>query len=244
MLQENYDAKVRRAHLAREIIEVVLLVGIIIFVIQLGIKSYGNSGSNMSPAIKDSQLVIVSKLAYVFGSPQRGDVVIYNIPTNTQKQRIQRIIGIPGDTIAFTQNSLSVNGHVLKEPYITIDPNSAENAGSGSITLGRNQYFVANDYRSQCDSSVAPGTCEDDSRNPSAMGVDPTKTPGKSLDKQYIIGKVVFVYWPLNQMHSVDTSSSTFAGVSARGPSQSPLLASLTLLFAAAPPMLRWRNGR
>jgi signal peptidase I len=211
--QQEYEKRVKRAHLAREIIEVVLLVGIIIFVIQLGIKSYsGNTGGMMSPAIQDNQLVIVSKLSYVFGSPQRGDVIIYNDPLNTQQQRIQRIIGIPGDTVTVTISSISVNGHVLKEPYITVAPGHNENQSPFVVTLGKDQYFVANDNRTLCDSSV-PVNCTNDSRNPVAMGVNPSQANVKSLDRQYIIGKVVFVYWPLQQIHGVDTYSNTFAGL-------------------------------
>ena len=247
MLQQNYEKKVRRAHLAREIIEVLLLVGIIIFVIQLGIKSYGYGGPNMNPTLDKGQLLIVSKLAYAFGSPQRGDVVVYNNPLNTKIQRIQRIIGIPGDTVIWTSSQISVNAHVLKEPYIQVDANKPENEDINSMTLAKNQYFVANDYRSFCilpgnDDPVPAGGCSNDSRNFGAMGIDPSKSPGKSLDRQYIIGKVVFVYWPFNKMHGVDNSPSTFAGIADRVPTPSPLLADITVLFVAVPFVARWRR--
>jgi signal peptidase I len=212
--QQEYAKRVKRAHLAREIIEVVLLVGIIIFVIQLGIKSYsGNTGGMMNPSLQDNQLVIVSKLSYVWGSPQRGDVIIYDNPLNTQQQRIQRVIGIPGDTVQITITSVMVNGHTLHEPYITIKPGFSENLTPLTVKLGSNQYFVLNDSRSLCDSSQPTYNCTNDSRNPSALGVSQADEATKSLDKKYIIGKVVFVYWPLNQMHSINTYDATFAGL-------------------------------
>ncbi len=233
MNQQTYEQRVKRAHLAREIIEVVLLVGIIIFVIQLGIKSYSvNTGGLMSPALKDNQLVIVSKLSYVFGSPERGDVIIYNDPLNTQQQRIQRIIGIPGDTVTIKLSSVSVNGHVLNEPYITVDKTAPENPTAFSVTLGKDQYFVANDHRSVC--TGQPG-CTNDSRDPASLGVSIADQGTKSLDRRFIIGKVVFVYWPLNQMHGVDTYSSTFSGVASRAPAQPSLFAGITALLALAP---------
>lgn len=212
--QQEYEKRVKRAHLAREIIEVVLLVGIIIFVIQLGIKSYsGNTGGMMSPALQDNQLVIVSKLSYIWGSPQRGDVIIYDNPLNTQQQRIQRVIGIPGDTVQITINSVIVNGHTLHESYITVKPGQNENLAPLTVKLGKDQYFVLNDNRSLCDSSLAAYECTNDSRDPAAMGVGQPDAGTKSLDKKYIIGKVVFVYWPLNQLHGIDTHDATFAGL-------------------------------
>jgi signal peptidase I len=212
--QQEYAKRVKRAHLAREIIEVVLLVGIIIFVIQLGIKSYsGNTGGMMSPALQDNQLVIVSKLSYLWGSPQRGDVIIYDNPLNTQQQRIQRVIAIPGDTVTLASDAVVVNGHTLHEPYITIKPGASENLKLFTVKLGKDQYFVMNDNRSLCDSSFASYDCTNDSRNPAALGVSQADEGTKSLDKKYIIGKVVFVYWPLNQMHSINTYDATFAGL-------------------------------
>jgi signal peptidase I len=233
MNQQSYEQRVKRAHLAREIIEVVLLVGIIIFVIQLGIKSYSvNTGGLMGPSLKDSQLVIVSKLSYVFGSPQRGDVIIYNNPLNTQQQRIQRVIGIPGDTVKILPSSVSVNGHILNEPYVTIDKNSSENPTAFSVTLGKNQYFILNDHRSVCTQQF---NCTNDSRDPEALGVSDADKGTKSLDKRFIIGKVVFVYFPLNQMHGIDTFSGTFNGLATRTLSQPPLFADVTALLAVAP---------
>ena len=222
-MQASYAAKVRRAHLTREIIEVALLIGIIVVAIKLGIETYGLSApdsgtpttsSPMSPAINYGQNVIVSKLSYVLGSPQRGDVIVYADPLHASDQsleRIQRIIGIPGDVVLLTPTSVSINGKVLTEPYATVLTTQATGI---QVTLGKNQYFVLDDNRSSgCNNKLTVTGCFDDSRNPLAMGVDISKNPGGSLDRKYIVGKVVFIYWPLNQMHGVNTYSSTFSGL-------------------------------
>ena len=223
-MQTSYAAKVRRAHLAREIIEVVLLIGIIFVAIKLGVETYGLSlpapstpisSSPMSPAINYGQNVIVSKLSYFFGSPQRGDVIIYDNPvhaSDAQAENIGRIIGVPGDTIIVNIASVTVNGHVLTESYSSIAPGS--NQGTPiQQKLGKDQYFVMNDNRSFCVKD-ANGVCEIiDSRNPAALGVDVTKNPNGSLDRKYIVGKVTFVYWPFNKMHGIDTYPDTFKGL-------------------------------
>jgi signal peptidase I len=238
-----YEARMRRAHLLREIIEVVLLVGIVIFVIQLGIKSSSVNkyeADFMKHTLSDGQLLIVSKLSYAFGSPQRGDIVLYDNPLNTAQQRIQRVIGVPGDTVAVSPTSVSVNGHVLKETYITIETGSPENPGALQVKLGANQYFVLNDDRSLCDSSVTNGQCTNDSRNPAYVGAANPAT--QSLDRKYIVGKVALVWWPLNQIHGFDTYSSTYAGLGFR-PVPAPF-ASTDLTFFGVLPAGAWLARR
>jgi signal peptidase I len=214
-MQASYAAKVRRAHLVREIIEVVLLIGIIVVAIKLGVESFGLSdkSTSMSPALSPNQNVIVSKLSYILSKPQRGDVIVYEDPLHTSDasaQRIQRIIGIPGDTIVISPTSVTVNGHTLVEPYATVTTSQATGL---TQKLGKDQYFVMNDNRSGCNTSINVSDCFDDSRNPNALGVDINRNPGNSLDLKYIVGKVVFVYWPLNKMHGVDTFPDTFKGL-------------------------------
>ncbi len=238
-----YEARMQRAHLFREIIEVVLLVGIVIFVIQLGIKSSSVNkyeADFMKHTLSNGQLLIVSKLSYVFGSPQRGDIVLYDDPLNTSQQRIQRIIGIPGDTVVITPASVMVNGHALHEPYITIESGSPENPGAMQVTLGANQYFVMNDDRSLCDSTVTNGQCTNDSRNPSYVGA--TNPATQSLDRKYIIGKVALVWWPLNQIHGFNSYSSTFSGIGFHSPPA--LLASSDLTLVGMLPAGAWLARR
>ncbi len=187
MIQSQQEARIRRAHVAREIIEVVLLVAIIFIAIRLSIGTFTVQHDSMEPNYLPGQNVIVNKLAYVFGKPQRGDVIVFYYPLDTTQTFIKRIIGVPGDTIVVTPATVSVDGRVLNEPYII----AAVNPRFGQITLGPNQYFVMGDNR--------PVSC--DSRS---WGAVPSSD---------IIGKVTAVYWPLNVLRGSNTYSSTFAGL-------------------------------
>ncbi len=90
---------------------------------------------------------------------------------------MKRVIGIPGDRISITPTSVIVNGHTLKEPYITLlDPSAPESANVlPTITLRANQYFVLGDNRQNSDDSRFFGY----------------------VPRANIIGKVEFIYWPL-----------------------------------------------
>lgn len=187
MMSLEHEKKMRRAHITREVIEVILLVVVISVAIRLSIDTRFVEGDSMEPNLPPSQLVMVNKLAYLFGSPQRGDVIVLYFPLDTSKQFIKRIIGIPGDRIDLKPGEVSVNGHPIAEPYVTKE----QNAQVGSVTLGPDQYFVMGDHREV--------SCDSRSWGP--------------LPKNDIIGKVTLVYWPLSKIHGVNTYESTFAGI-------------------------------
>ncbi len=44
------------------------------------------------------------------GQPQRGDVIIFNYPVDTQVDLIKRVIGVPGDHVSYVNKMLTVNG--------------------------------------------------------------------------------------------------------------------------------------
>ena len=126
----------------------------------------------MQPGLHTGQYVLADKLAYRLGSPQRGDVVtvVPNLPTN--QEYIKRLMGLPGDTIAVKNGAVWINGGKVSEPYIAEPPKYV-----GSWLLGPDEYFVMGDNRNDSDDSHIWG----------------------SVHRRAITGKVVFVYWPLNQ---------------------------------------------
>jgi signal peptidase I len=189
---EQQDVRIRRAHIIREVVEIILLVAIVFTAIKLSIDTREVQETSMLPNYHSGDKFIANKLAYVFGSPQRGDVIVFYYPADPSHVLIKRIIGIPGDTLVITPTTVSINGHVLDEPYIS----SPGNPTVGQITLGANQYFVMGDNR--------PISCDSRSWGP--------------LPRNDIIGKVTLVYWPLNTIRGVNTYSSVFSGIPTRAP--------------------------
>jgi len=178
--------------MVREVIEVVLLVAVISLSIRLTIATQRVVGPSMEPNFHQDQLVMVNKLAYIFGSPQRGDVIVFYYPNDTSQIFIKRIIGLPGDTIQVTPGTFSVNDHLLSEKYIS----SPVSSQVRTCKLGKDNFYVMGDNR----------PVSDDSRT---WGV---------LDRKYIIGKVTFTYWPFKDLHGINTYSDTFSGIATRTP--------------------------
>ena len=177
----------KRSHLAREIIETLALTLIIFLVIHFTVQNYMVEGTSMQPSLYNNQFVLVNKLAYLFHAPERGDVIVFHWPQDTTKDLIKRVIGLPGDTIVITRDTVQVNGVVLKEPYIK----EADNPQGARLVVPTNDYFVLGDNR----------PVSDDSRD---WGYVP---------RSYIIGKAVLVYWPVNNWQIINTYSPVFSSV-------------------------------
>ena len=93
---------------------------------------------SMQPTIVEGDRVLVNKMAYrleipftdiglvTLNEPKRGDIVIINSDA-ADLRLIKRVIGVPGDTVALTNNQLVINGHKLAyeaaddQPYQAIE---------------------------------------------------------------------------------------------------------------------------
>ena len=177
----------KRSHLAREIIETLALTLIIFLVIHFTVQNYMVEGTSMQPSLNNNQFVLVNKLAYLFHAPERGDVIVFHWPRDTTKDLIKRVIGLPGDTIVTTGETVQVNGVVLKEPYISMPVNP----GGKRWVVPPNDYFVLGDNR----------PVSDDSRD------------WDFVPRSYIIGKAVLVYWPVNNWQIINTYSPVFSTI-------------------------------
>jgi signal peptidase I len=109
------------------------------------------SGSSMLPNFRNHDYLIVDRLSYLTGKPQRGDAIVLLYPKDTSQFFIKRIIGLPGETVKFQQGYVSItssqnpNGIRLPESYL---PNQAETfASSEPIHLGSDEYYVLGDNR-------------------------------------------------------------------------------------------------
>jgi len=83
------------------------------------------SGS-MLPTLESGDLIVVNKFSYgirlpvldtkviATGSPQRGDVMVFRYPVDPQVDYIKRVVGLPGDRIAYQDKKLYVNGQEVQ----------------------------------------------------------------------------------------------------------------------------------
>jgi len=101
------------------------------------------TGISMLPTYPNRSLNLVNRLAYIFHEPQRGDVVSIRL-TGPHGMFMKRIIGLPGETVAFENGRVLINGKILDEPYekYSCDWNSPP------VTLAADEYYFVGDNRS------------------------------------------------------------------------------------------------
>ncbi len=87
--------------------------------------------------------VAIFRLAYVFGKPQRGDIVVFPAPDNPEDDYVKRIIGLPGETIEGIDGVVYINGKALKEDYVKEKPEG----DFGPYTIPDKSYFMMGDNR-------------------------------------------------------------------------------------------------
>jgi signal peptidase I len=100
------------------------------------------TGNSMEPTCYDGQISVLNVLAYAWHTPKRGDVVGFRSGDGRQII-IKRIIGLPGERIAFHSGAVYINGRSIAEPYLV----SLGAWEWPEETLGENIYFVTGDNR-------------------------------------------------------------------------------------------------
>lgn len=135
-------------------------------------------GTSMMPSLTDQERIFINKFVYKFGLRDilRGDMVVFYYPQDPSKSYIKRVIGLPGDTVAVEDGVVYVNGDRLEEDYV---PEEYRDRQSFPLTVvPPNHYYVLGDHRTSSNDSRAWG----------------------AVHRQYIYGKAVFAYWPLEKM--------------------------------------------
>ena len=185
---DKRGSALKRSQLAREIVEIAALTLLIFLIVRFVVQSYNVDGASMEPGLHTGEFVMVNKTAYLFGSPARGDIIVFHYPLNTSLNYIKRVIGLPGDTIDIDYKRVLVNGKELNEQsYISVPFNHQ----GAHWVVPPGKYFVMGDNRPKSDDSRSWGF----------------------VPKDYIIGKAVIVFWPLGDIHFIDTHSDVYADV-------------------------------
>jgi signal peptidase I len=185
--------------------------------------------------------VLVSKLSYDFHDPHRGDIVVFKRPPGWPDESafttpsnpvlrffhdiasaigvapsgssdfIKRVIGVGGDTVSCRNDVLSVNGHVLNEPFLFpgSKPCSSDNFEGKTVHVAKGNLFVMGDHRDDSDDSRSNG----------------------QVPVHDVIGRAFVVIWPIRDWSGLGVPS-TFkqAGLAAGTSPVTPLVGGVLLV--------------
>lgn len=97
--------------------EIIWFLGLL--AIMLIVKKYimfpvAVSGHSMDPTLQDRERIMAVKLSKI----ERFDIVTFPAPDKPGDNYVKRIIGMPGDTVAYDNDKLLINGKEVAEPYL------------------------------------------------------------------------------------------------------------------------------
>ena len=162
------------------LIVVALVVAVIIktFLIQ----AFFIPSASMHDTLLEGDRVMVNKLAYRFGEPHRGDVIVFDSPLVAHDQTesflgrvvrnvgealglstpesalIKRVIALGGETIEIKGNRIYIDGVAIDEPYLTRPVNMD---AFGPLTIPQGHVFVMGDNRNQSEDGRVFGPIPD-----------------------------------------------------------------------------------
>ncbi|MBL7262031.1 signal peptidase I [Paractinoplanes lichenicola] len=141
--------------------------------------------------------VLVNKLVYDFREPRRGEIIVFEAPSQWQsgaegEDFIKRIIGVPGDQISFkaSDNKLKINGVLLDEPYIFKNEAGEQDAPADEdfeVTVPADRLWVMGDHRSASGDSLEH--YQDSDNN----------VMEATIPEDSIVGRAFTVFWPVGR---------------------------------------------
>ncbi len=142
-------------------------------------------GESMEQYLMNSERVGVSKAAYWFHEPQRGDIVIVHYP-NREGRFVKRIIAFGGETVSIKDGYVLINGKPLDESAY-----AGEWYGHMRAKFDmQDEYVVPEGY------VFVMGDNREVSHDSRSANVGP-------IAKEQVLGKAFAVIWPLSKLRGI-----------------------------------------
>ena len=147
------------------------------------------SGTSMTPTLHDDDKVLINVFHNLISEPQRFDVVVAR---HDDELWIKRVIGLPGETVSYREDTLYVDGQPVEEFFLdeaymneALQQLNIEvfTADVGEIILGKDEYLLVGDNRPQ--------------------SLDSRSAQVGTFKRSDIIANGVFVFWPLNEVRYI-----------------------------------------
>ncbi len=161
---------------------VLISVAVVLCFIYLG-RVVTVSGSSMEPTLRNGDMLLLRSGA---GGVEQGDVVVLTREDFLDEPIVKRVIATEGQTVVidYTENSVTVDGERLKEPYVV--EVMAQPYFSGpveTVTVPEGEIFVMGDNRNHSSDSRHPG-----------LG---------TVDLRCVLGEAKAVLLPLGRMKTI-----------------------------------------
>lgn len=146
--KKSVETKTKKRSIVRTLISFLVCIAIAVaaaFLITHYVANHTTvEGSSMEPCLGNGDELIVEKISYLTGKPERFDVVVFKF--NETTNYIKRIIGLPGEDVRIEEGKIYINDKAIFDEHangVMEDPGIAEE----TVSLGADEYFVLGDNR-------------------------------------------------------------------------------------------------
>ena len=146
----------------------------------------------MLPNFKDKEYVLTNLITLRVTDLKRGDVIVFKAPDQPDKDYIKRVIGLPGDVIELKNGNIFINGKQIDEHAYLNDSVKTYNQTCLQETQGCIKDNIP--LKVSADSYFVLGDNRGNSADSRYFGFVP---------KSAVIGKSMFIYWPISDMKQV-----------------------------------------
>jgi signal peptidase I len=160
-----------------DLLETLVLAVLLFIIINVVTARIRVDGSSMEPTLLNGEFVLVNKLAYKFGTPKLGEVIVFHYPRDPKQEYIKRVIGVAGNTVVISDGHVYIDDELIQEPYIAASPTY----GPQHWIVPPGSLFVLGDNRNNSSDSHTWGM----------------------VPEEYVVGKAVAVYWPPTKWSSI-----------------------------------------
>lgn len=181
-IEDNPKAKKGKKHpLIAFLVCIVIAIAIALLLRLFVFQITEISGDSMNPTLTSGERAISSTISYYFDDVEREDIIVFHAPDRTDgAYYVKRVIGLPGDHVVIADGKVTVNSKILEEEYL----NGAATEGSIDTMVPNDEYFVLGDNRA----------VSHDSRSPEVS----------TIEKDEILGKLVFILYPFSEIGPIE----------------------------------------
>lgn len=122
---------------------IIIALGIGLFLNKYVVANAQVPTGSMETTVMAGDRILVNRLSYVFGEPERGDIVTFIYPDDGETLYLKRIMGLPGETISGKDGVIYIDGEPLEKDFT--QEISYEDFGPYVVPEGT--YFMMGDNR-------------------------------------------------------------------------------------------------
>jgi signal peptidase I len=193
--------KSTRSSLIELVTIVAVALGLALGIQAFLVKPFRIPSESMVPTLEIGQRVLVDRVSYRFGDPDRGDIVVFKPPGGADRNScgvqhsadtpcpepteersdtnfIKRVVGLPGERLKVIDGTVYINGRRQNEDFARPDSECGICNLPGEITIPEGHYFMMGDNR----------------------GASADSREWGPVPKKWMIGQAFMTYWPPNRI--------------------------------------------